>query len=287
MNNGTLTYYSSEGYRIVAPDKFFGRSSVLESGEVLYNGGYRAVAPSEIYGAESHLASVDAADVVTPMLSSEPMFHLLLFASLVVYLHILYRSSHFLGSIYRDMFTMRSERSLISQGGLLPLQRFKQIAAVMGFVTLALVVVRYAECMIPSDAHIYSSGIVGYMPLLTMLIVLVYLAWYYALHVVADWVTRSDVASNLASVGYMYFVRMTVVLYPLVAVWLLGAESAGVVVVPLLLVVLCLMLIFYLKDTILLFIAKKISILYWILYLCTAFLLPVSFMIRLLPERLG
>lgn len=287
MNNGTLTYYSSEGYSIVAPDKFFGRSSVLESGEVLYNGGYRAVAPSEIYGAESHLASVDAADVVTPMLSSEPMFHLLLFASLVVYLHILYRSSHFLGSIYRDMFTMRSERSLISQGGLLPLQRFKQIAAVMGFVTLALVVVRYAECMIPSDAHIYSSGIVGYMPLLTMLIVLVYLAWYYALHVVADWVTRSDVASTLASVGYMYFVRMTVVLYPLVAVWLLGAESAGVVVVPLLLVVLCLMLIFYLKDTILLFIAKKISILYWILYLCTAFLLPVSFMIRLLPERLG
>ena len=287
MNNGTLTYYSSEGYSIVAPDKFFGRSSVLESGEVLYNGGYRAVAPSEIYGAESHLASVDAADVVTPMLSSEPMFHLLLFASLVVYLHILYRSSHFLGSIYRDMFTMRSERSLISQGGLLPLQRFKQIAAVMGFVTLALVVVRFAECMIPSDANIYSSGIVGYMPLLTMLIVLVYLAWYYALHVVADWVTRSDVASNLASVGYMYFVRMTVVLYPLVAVWLLGAESAGVVVVPLLLVVLCLMLIFYLKDTILLFIAKKISILYWILYLCTAFLLPVSFMIRLLPERLG
>jgi hypothetical protein len=287
MNNGTLTYYRSEGYSIVAPDKFFGRSSVLESGEVLYNGGYRAVAPSEIYGAESHLASVDAADVVTPMLSSEPMFHLLLFASLVVYLHILYRSSHFLGSIYRDMFTMRSERSLISQGGLLPLQRFKQIAAVMGFVTLALVVVRYAECMIPSDAHIYSSGIVGYMPLLTMLIVLVYLAWYYALHVVADWVTRSDVASTLASVGYMYFVRMTVVLYPLVAVWLLGAESAGVVVVPLLLVVLCLMLIFYLKDTILLFIAKKISILYWILYLCTAFLLPVSFMIRLLPERLG
>jgi hypothetical protein len=287
MNNGTLTYYSSEGYSIVAPDKFFGRSSVLESGEVLYNGGYRAVAPSEIYGAESHLASVDAADVVTPMLSSEPMFHLLLFASLVVYLHILYRSSHFLGSIYRDMFTMRSERSLISQGGLLPLQRFKQIAAVMGFVTLALVVVRFAECMIPSDAHIYSSGIVGYMPLLTMLIVLVYLAWYYALHVVADWVTRSDVASTLASVGYMYFVRMTVVLYPLVAVWLLGAESAGVVVVPLLLVVLCLMLIFYLKDTILLFIAKKISILYWILYLCTAFLLPVSFMIRLLPERLG
>ena len=287
MNNGTLTYYSSEGYSIVAPDKFFGRSSVLESGEVLYNGGYRAVAPSEIYGAESHLASVDAADVVTPMLSSEPMFHLLLFASLVVYLHILYRSSHFLGSIYRDMFTMRSERSLISQGGLLPLQRFKQIAAVMGFVTLALVVVRFAECMIPSDAHIYSSGIVGYMPLLTMLIVLVYLAWYYALHVVADWVTRSDVASTLASVGYMYFVRMTVVLYPLVAVWLLGVESAGVVVVPLLLVVLCLMLIFYLKDTILLFIAKKISILYWILYLCTAFLLPVSFMIRLLPERLG
>jgi hypothetical protein len=119
-----------------------------------------------------------------------------------------------------------------------------------------------------------------------MFIVVVYVAWCYALHKILEWVSCSDTAPMLSAMGYMHFVRISVVLYPLVAVWLLGIERGDAFVVPLLIAVAVLMVILYLKDTILFFIDKKISILYWILYLCTAFLLPLSFVAHLLPQRL-
>ena len=285
MNNSLVTYYAAEGYRVVKPEAIYGRGSQLSSGEVLYDGGYRAVSPEEMFGGGSEMVVGDAIEPFMPSLTSEPLFHVLLLATLVVYLNMIYRSSGFIGHLYRDMFTMRSERNMIYQGGLLPLQHFKQVASAIGFVTLALVVLRFAEGFISPDSPIYSSSIATYASVAAMFIVVVYIAWYYALHKVVEWVSGSDATSMLSAMGYMHFVRISVVLYPLVTVWLLGVERGDAFLVPLLVVVAVLMIILYLKDTILFFIDKKISILYWILYLCTAFLLPLSFIAHLLPQR--
>ena len=286
MNNSLLTYYATEGYRIVKPEAIFGRGSRVASGEALYDGGYRAIAPEDMYGGGSELVASGDVELFVPTLSGVPLFHILLLLTLVVYLNMIYRSSGFIGHLYRDMFTMRGERNMIYQGGLLPLQRFKQVASAIGFVALALVVLRYAESFISSASPIYSTSISEYASVGAIFIVVVYVAWYYALHKIVEWVSGSDIAPMLSAMGYMHFVRISVVLYPLVAVWLLGIESGDAFVVPLLVAVAVLMIILYLKDTILFFIDKKISILYWILYLCTAFLLPLSFLAHLLPQRL-
>ena len=285
MNNSLLTHYAAEGYRIVRPEAIYGRGSQLSSGEVLYDGGYRAITPEEMFGGGSEIVVSDTIEPFVPTLSSEPVFHILLFATLVVYLNMIYRSSGFIGHLYRDMFTMRTERNMIYQGGLLPLQRFKQVASVVGFVSLALVVLRFAESFISPDSPIYSSSASTYASVAAMFIAVVYIAWYYALHKIVEWVSGSDATVMLSAIGYMHFVRISVVLYPLVAVWLLGIERGDAFIVPLLVVVTVLMIILYLKDTILFFIDKKISILYWILYLCTAFLLPLSFIAHLLPQH--
>ena len=239
-----------------------------------------------MFGGGSEIVVSDAIEPFVPTLSAEPIFHILLFATLVVYLNMIYRSQGFIGYLYRDMFTMRSERNMIYQGGLLPLQHFKQVASAIGFVSLALVVLRFAENFISPNSPIYTNSIATYASVGAMFIVVVYVAWYFALHKIVEWVSGSDAAPMLSEMGYMHFVRMSVVLYPLVAVWLLGIERGDAFVVPLLIVVSVLMIILYLKDTILFFIDKKISILYWILYLCTAFLLPLSFIAHLLPQRL-
>ena len=285
MNNSLLTYYATEGYRVVKPEAIYGRGSQLASGEVLYDGGYRAISPDEMFGGGSNIVVGDAFEPFVPTLTGEPLFHILLLATLVVYLNMIYRSAGFIGQLYRDMFTMRTERNMISQGGLLPLQNFKQVASAIGFVSLALVVLRLAEGLIPTDSPIYNSTIATYASVAAMFIVVVYVAWYFALHKIVEWVSGSDATAMLSSLGYMHFVRISVVLYPLVAVWLLGIERGDAFVLPLLIIVAVLMIILYLKDTILFFIDKKISILYWILYLCTAFLLPLSFIAHLLPQR--
>ena len=286
MNNSLLTYYATEGYRIVKPEAIFGRGSRVASGEALYDGGYRAIAPEDMYGGGSELVASGDVELFVPTLSGVPLFHILLLLTLVVYLNMIYRSSGFIGHLYRDMFTMRGERNMIYQGGLLPLQRFKQVESSIGFVALALVVLRFAESFISPASPIYSTSISEYASVGAIFIVVVYVAGYYALHNIVEWVSGSDIAPMLSAMGYMHFVRISVVLYPLVAVWLLGIESGDAFVVPLLVAVAVLMIILYLKDTILFFIDKKISILYWILYLCTAFLLPLSFIAHLLPQRL-
>lgn len=286
MNNSLLTYYATEGYRIVKPEAIYGRGSRIASGEALYEGGYRAITPDEMFGGASDLVTGGDVQLFVPTLSGVPLFHILLLLTLVVYLNMIYRSSGFIGHLYRDMFTMRGEHNMIYQGGLLPLQRFKQVASSIGFVALALVVLRFAESFISPTSPIYTTSISQYASVGALFIVVVYVAWYFALHKILEWVSGSDSAPMLSAMGYMHFVRISVVLYPLVAVWLLGIESGDSFVVPLLIAVAVLMIILYLKDTILFFIDKKISILYWILYLCTAFLLPLSFIAHLLPQRL-
>jgi hypothetical protein len=238
-----------------------------------------------MFGGGSEVVVSNHIEPFVPTLSGEPLFHILLFATFVVYLNMIYRSSGFIGHLYRDMFTMRTERNMIYQGGLLPLQRFKQVASAIGFVSLALVVLHIAEGFISPESLIYSTNIATYASVGAIFIVVVYVAWYFALHKVVEWVSGSETVPMLSAMGYMHFVRISVVLYPLVAVWLLGIERGDAFVVPLLIVVAVLMIILYLKDTILFFIDKKISILYWILYLCTAFLLPLSFIAHLLPQR--
>ena len=285
MNNSLLTYYANEGYKVVRPEAIYGRGSQLTNGDVLYDGGYRAITPDEMFGGGSEIVVGDAIEPFVPTLTGESLFHILLLATLVAYLNMIYRSEGFIGRLYRDMFTMRTEQNMIYQGGLLPLQHFKQMAAAIGFVSLALVVLRLAEGFIPHDSPIYNSSLATYASLAAMFIVVVYVAWYFALHKVVEWVSGSDATAILSSLGYMHFVRISVVLYPLVAVWLLGIERGDAFVLPLLIIVAVLMVILYLKDTILFFIDKKISILYWILYLCTAFLLPLSFIAHLLPQR--
>ena len=288
MNNSTLTYYAAEGYKVVRPEAIYGRGSLLSSGEALYEGGYRATTIADIYGAESEFVASSAEELFVPALSNAPLFHILLFATLVTYINMMYRSWGFIGHLYRDIFTMRSERNMIYQGGLLPLQNFKQVASTVGFVVLALVMLRLADGFIPASSPLYDEYIVQFASLGAIIIVVVYLAWYYATHKILEWVTLSDAAPQLSAMGYMHFVRISVVLYPLVAAWLLGADSPNEpVVISALVVVAVVMLILYLKDTILFFIDKKISILYWILYLCTAFLVPLSFIAHLLPQRLG
>ena len=286
MNNSLLTYYATEGYRIVRPEAIFGRGSHIASGEAVYEGGYRAITPDEMFGGGSDLMAGGDMELFVPTLSGVPLFHILLLLTLVVYLNMIYRSSGFIGHLYRDMFTMRGERNMIYQGGLLPLQRFKQVAASIGFVALALVVLRFAEGFISPSSPIYTTQISQYASVGAIFIVVVYVAWYFALHKIVEWVSGSDSAPMLSAMGYMHFVRISVVLYPLAAVWLLGIERGDSFVLPLLIAVAVLMIILYLKDTILFFIDKKISILYWILYLCTAFLLPLSFIAHLLPQRL-
>ena len=287
MNNHTMETYIEEGYRAVSGDALFGRQSVICDGGVLFEGGYREATSAELFGSLSEVVPAGVPQPFIPEMTEEPLFHVILLLTLMVYLHMLLRSWRFISAIYGNMFNSHSEERMGTEGGVLPLQRFKQVATVIGTMALALVFVRLADGVITSHSPIYMQGLAPYATLVTILFVVVFVAWFYSLHKVVEWITNSDVAQSLAAVGYINFVRAVVILYPIVAVWLLAEQEVSEVVNVVVIAVTAIMLLLYLKDTFLLFIEKRVPILYWILYLCTAILLPLSFLVHLLPVRLG
>ena len=278
-----ITQYDEAGYHVARTEEIFGRGSSLSDGCPQLEGAYREASIVEQFGYGSELGDGGLLEVVAPRFSDEPLFHLILVVTLVAYLYMLIRSHKFIRTIYTNVWGNSSEARMVAQGGELPLQRFKQVSTAIGLLMVSLVGVRLADGHLSPDIELFGYNVAGYAPLISLIFVGVYVAWYYAMHEVAEWLANAPSVQLLSSVVHMDFVRGVVLLYPLVAVWLLSDGGSSQWFSLLLIVLVLLLLLLYLKDTFLFFVAKKISILYWILYLCTAILLPFSFLLRLLP----
>lgn len=277
----------TQGYNPSSVRGIYGAGSELASGDVSYVGGYREATATDIFGDGSVLGSYKAVAPMEPTLIDGWLFQLLVVAGLVAYLYMILRSWHFMGSIWMGVLYRGSERRMRDEGGEIPLERFKLSTSLLGVVLMALVVVRLIDMSISADAAFYHSDSSVVAPIYAMLVTLLFVVWYYVLHKVIDVITRLDVMHQLASVAMMNFVRTIVIAYPLVSIWLLSPAAMLHTWSIVLGVVMSAMLVIYLKDTFILFVGKKISILNWILYLCAAILLPLSFICRVIPQIVG
>ena len=286
MNNDTLTYFEESGYKVVTPARLYGRKSEVQMGEPNLEGNYREVTPEELYGETSELGTGGTFAPYDESLTATPLFQSVVLATLIVYLAILLRSWGFIRSIWNDAFKTNSDQRMVFEGGELPLQRFKLTASLLGLAVTALAMVRIAESEIPTTSEIYSSAIASYAPLVALGAILIIVLWCFAYHKLMAWIIESDSPNALAMIGYTNFVRLVVLLYPITAMWLLadGSDSSAYSIT--LIICSSVLLLLYLKDTFVFFLGKKISIFYWILYLCTAILLPWSLLVKLLASQI-
>lgn len=286
MNNDTLTYFEESGYKVVTPARLYGRKSEVQMGEPNLEGNYREVTPEELYGETSELGTGGTFAPYDESLTATPLFQSVVLATLIVYLAILLRSWGFIRSIWNDAFKTNSDQRMVFEGGELPLQRFKLTASLLGLAVTALAMVRIAESEIPTTSEIYSSAIASYSPLVALGAILIIVLWCFAYHRLMAWIIESDSPNALAMIGYTNFVRLVVLLYPITAMWLLadGSDSSAYSIT--LIICSSVLLLLYLKDTFVFFLGKKISIFYWILYLCTAILLPWSLLVKLLASQI-
>ena len=283
-NDSLIMELEAQGYSVANQRSIFGAGSELASGEVTYVDSYREASAEQMFGDSSELVVYDPVTPLEPTLISGWLFQSLIIVGLVAYLYMLLRSWHFMGSIWQGVLFRSSERRMRDEGGELPLKHFKQSASVMGIVLMALVVVRLVDMSLQSDAEIYGSGMISLAPIYALVAIFIFVAWHYLFHKLVGVVTRSEIADDTWGVTAMNFVRLVIILYPLVAVWLLAPNDMLHTWSVVLGIAMSIMVIIYLKDTFMLFVGKKISILNWILYLCAAILLPISFVFRIIPQ---
>ena len=276
----------TNGYTDASAYQMYGKSSELAAGDVVYGGGYREATAEQMFGGASSIEYYDSVPPLEPTLIDGWLYQLIVVVGFVAYLYMLLHSWNFIGSIWSGVLFRRSESRMRDEAGELPLKRFKLSVSLLGLVLLALVVVRIVDSSVPLAVSDYGGSMDIVMPIYALIAVLLFVVWHYVLHSIVALVTRSTTMGEAASISVMNFVRCIVLLYPLVSVWLIAPADMVPTWSIVLYVVMGLMLLIYLKETFLLFNEKKVSILHWILYLCAAIALPISFLCTIIPREI-
>ena len=116
------------------------------------------------------------------------------------------------------------------------------------------------------------------------LFVVVALAQYLILFIVGLVTCSSAVTSTLTQMRLTYFVLATIIVSPLLLVAQVANSYDAWYIVTI--ITACVVLILYLRESLGVFISKKISILHWFLYLCTVEILPLTLLWQI-AVRLG
>lgn len=200
--------------------------------------------------------------------------------------------------LYRNLGDVRSLLSRISRDaasaerlaedpGRSGFGRFLRIAAAIGLLFVGIAVVKGADELIPPcRAALLPPSALLVLPVLATLLCALVAGFRVAALRLAGAVTRTQhVVGQLLLVGRIYFALTVIVAVPALALYALCPRGEGTVWLCLTAGALAVTSMLYLRESLNLFISKKISILHWFLYLCIVEIFPVSFVWLLLAGR--
>ncbi len=241
-----------------------------------------SVAVPEVHDAQA----VPTAQTVQPVRAAEcrddgealaaTVFEVLVVGIMLVYMFCLYRYFDDVVALFRSVF----RRSVMQSGRVIErrssdifygfLGRLFMLGAAFVGVLAAGWAVRHADVGIP-------DGVAVWVPLLAVgAFLAVTLLQYVALESVG-WITQSlATVSMLLRIRLIYFVLATVMVAPVVLIAQLAAGVASDIWLAAGYAAAAVAFMFFLRESMMLFISKKISILHWFLYLCTIEIVPLS-----------
>lgn len=229
-------------------------------------------------------ASVEAAPRTlppsgAPSLTDNAVFQSFVLLLAATYATLLYRNigdiRTLVGHISRDA---ASRQRLSEDPGSSGFSRFLHIVTAIGMLVLGVFAVKYGDALRPRLlTDTLSHGAVLAMSLLATLACTAIVACQAALVRIAGAVTVSQpFVSQLMLLRRTYFALAVIVTSPALLLFALCPRGTGNVWFSVITIELAMTAFLYLKESLNLFISKKISILHWFLYLCTVEIFPVS-----------
>ena len=168
--------------------------------------------------------------------------------------------------------------------------RFLNTTGAIGLLFMGILAVKYSQQLMPnlSEALLPSSAALPFSLIVTAICTVIFVTQWLIL-VAAGALTRSlHFVRQLHQLRQLYFTLAVIIIAPTLLLYALTPNDEGEMWFFLIIIELAVTLVLYLKETLNLFISKKISILHWILYLCTVEVFPISLLvliaIRLLPN---
>ena len=195
-----------------------------------------------------------------------------------IYAMLLYRNlgdvRTLLDRISRD--TATGQRLSEEPGGS-GFSRFLNIATTIGMLFMGVMVVKYGDSLMPSQLETLSHGAVLALSLLATAACYGVVLYQRTVVRLTGAVTLSQpFISQLVLLKRTYFSLGVIVTSPALLLFALCPRGTGNVWFCIIIIELAVTAGLYLRETLNLFIAKKISILHWFLYLCMVEILPIS-----------
>ncbi|MBQ7894558.1 MAG: DUF4271 domain-containing protein [Alistipes sp.] len=195
-----------------------------------------------------------------------------------IYAMLLYRNlgdvRTLLDRISRD--TATGQRLSEEPGGS-GFSRFLNIATTIGMLFMGVMAVKYGDSLMPSQLETLSHGAVLALSLLATAACYGVVLYQMTVVRLTGAVTLSQpFISQLVLLKRTYFSLGVIVTSPALLLFALCPRGTGNVWFCIIIIELAVTAGLYLRETLNLFIAKKISILHWFLYLCMVEILPIS-----------
>ena len=155
--------------------------------------------------------------------------------------------------------------------------RFLWAAIGIGLPMLALLTLRLTDRWFPIP-EVVPEAWIPVLGLLATVGLAVLLLFQVGLLRITGYVTLSrPITDQLVALKFNYLALSVVFLCPLILLFLLASPDTGHILSFGILILGGALLLLYLKESLMLFLSKKISILHWFLYLCAVEIFPVSF----------
>ena len=235
------------------------------------------VTAEELFGAGSTLVIEPfPAQSARPIYESAP-FQGIVLVLVFAYLVIIYHNLREVYVLCRKLSLDRSKpgRMTDTQGS--TYARFLWAAIGIGLPMLALLTLRLADRWYPIP-EVVPEAWIPVLGLLATVGLAVLLLFQVGLLRITGYVTLSrPITDQLIALKFNYFALSVVFLWPLILLFLLASPAPGHILSFGIFILGGALLLLYLKESLMLFLSKKISILHWFLYLCAVEIFPVSF----------
>ena len=275
---------ASAPFGAFAADRSLGEILFLPAGAP--RGPWREATPAELFGEASTVvppAPTLRSDAVS--LTENAVFQSFVLLLAMTYATLLYRNIGDIRMLFAQLSRERSARERLAEDpGSSGFTRFLHLVAAIGMLFLGVVAVKYGDVLLP---HLISGtlphgAVLALSLLVTLACTLIVLLQALLLRTIGALTVSQGFIARLLLLRRSCFALTVLVTAPVLLLFALCPRNTGDVWFVVITIELAIAVILYFRESLQLFISKKISILNWILYLCGVEIFPFSLLWLLL-----
>ena len=237
-----------------------------------------------VYGPQSTLVQPPHGTPNERPLTDNALFQGFLLLLAVVYVLLIYHNLPDIRTLLSRIFrNPHSDNRHSEESGSSRYARFMRTTAAIGILFIGILAVKYGRPLVadlPSGRFSFATAALLSLTVSALFLLVIGYQWS-LLRLVGALTLTQPLITQLRQLRKLYFSGAVVVVTPALLLFTLCPQPASLLWFGLIVIELAVTLFLYVRETLTLFLSKKVSIIHWILYLCSVELFPVSLLWQL------